>query len=82
MTRTRTALRRVPALALVAALLLGAGGAAVWETGRAETVHGATALGVPFGALERDEAAERRRRRPSGPTRRASPCGPVRAPSS
>ncbi|MET9327923.1 VanW family protein [Tsukamurella sp. NPDC003166] len=59
MTRTRTALRRAPALALVAALLLGAGGAAVWETGRAETVHGATAIGVGFGALGRDDAAAR-----------------------
>ncbi len=44
---------------LVAALLLGAGGAAVWESGRAETVHGATTLGVSFGALGRDEAESR-----------------------
>ena len=59
MTPTRTALRRAPALALVVALLLGAGGAAVWESGRAETVHGATAVGVEFGALGRDDATHR-----------------------
>ncbi|GAB3126533.1 VanW family protein [Tsukamurella serpentis] len=59
MTRTRTALRRAPALALVVALLLGAGGAAVWEAGRAETVHGAKALGVEFGALGETDAAQR-----------------------
>ncbi|KXP09592.1 hypothetical protein AXK57_12035 [Tsukamurella pulmonis] len=59
MTRTRTALRRAPALALAGALLLGAGGAAAWESGRAETVHGATAVGVEFGALGRDDAVHR-----------------------
>ncbi len=59
MTPQRPALRRAPALALAAALLLGAGGAAVWETGRAETVHGATAVGVDFGALGRDDAVRR-----------------------
>lgn len=59
MTRTRTALRRAPALVMVGALLLGAGGAAAWESGRAETVHGATAAGVGFGALGRDDAGHR-----------------------
>lgn len=61
MTRTRTSLRRASALAVVGALLLGAGGAAVWESGRAETVHGATALGVKFGGVSRDEAINRLR---------------------